>query len=495
MTKTLILHVPPLDHLRPPLSGAILASLCASLGHNVAAKDVNINLRDHLRSINKPDSFFDDVFYEMVPDYSEDQKEVINQWLLNYLDQIQVNSFDYIIVSLFSYLAQSFTNILLPNIRQKSKAKIIIGGAGIKRVIGNSKTYGTILKDNNLIDEYIVGEAEESLIQYFKHSSGHGIGNLDFVQITNLDQYPFPDYSYYDLSAYRNDENKLEFNIIGSRGCVRDCTFCDVRVTTPKYQFRSGQNIASEIIQHYETYGVTDFYFADSLINGSFKAFNDMCNALANYRFHTPISWSGQYIIRSKETTPKDHFDLIKQGGGKRLYAGIESGCDRIRFEIGKKFTNDDIEFYLENFQKHGIEILFLFFTGYISETIEDYNETLQMFSRWQKYVASGTIIGVETLNLLSVLPDTHLESIAINKNFVFQQDAATGHVNTKFWLDPARPEFDFKERVRRHLGIMEEGIKYSWPLWNAGFSLSAIEQSFVNFKNPQNRYMLLKQT
>jgi hypothetical protein len=93
------------------------------------------------------------------------------------------------------------------------------------------------------------------------------------------------------------------------------------------------------------------------------------------------------------------------------------------------------------------------------------------------------------------VLPDTHLESIAINKNFVFQQDAATGHMNTKFWLDPARPEFDFKERVRRHLRIMEEGIKYSWPLWNAGFSLSSIEQSFVSFKNPQNRYMLLKQT
>jgi radical SAM superfamily enzyme YgiQ (UPF0313 family) len=431
----------------------------------------------------------------MSDDYSENQKKVINEFLLNYFEYLNVKEFDYIVVSLFSFLAQSFANIFLPELRKVSKAKIIIGGAGLTKLVSDPTYigYGQELKNKNLIDEFITGEAEEALIQYFSTGSGPGIGNSNFIQLDDLDRYPFPDYSEYDLSNYRTQDGSLELNIIGSRGCVRDCTFCDVRKTSPKYRFRSGKNIADEIIHHYENYGVTDFYFADSLVNGSYKAFDDMCNALTNYKFHKPISWSGQYIIRTKETTPKNHFDLLAASGAKNLYVGIESGCDKIRFEIGKKFTNNDIDFYLENFYKHNIKILFLFFTGYITETLDDYKETLKMFPRWQKFVASGTIIGVETLNLLSILPGTHLESLAMNNNFVFKQNDDNGHLNTKFWIDPGQPTYDYLERVKRHLGVMEEAIKYKWPVWNASISLNLIEQSLISFNNPKNRYIKLK--
>ncbi len=167
---------------------------------------------------------------------------------------------------------------------------------------------------------------------YFKTGNGPGIGNNNFVQIDDLDSQLWPDYSYYNLSDYENKE----LGIVGSRGCVRNCTFCDVAKTSPKYRYRSGKNIAQEIIKHYETHGVTDFYFNDSLVNGSYKAFNDMCNALINYKFENPISWSGQYIIRPKSSTPKDHFQMLQASGCKMLFTGIESGCDRVRFELGK---------------------------------------------------------------------------------------------------------------------------------------------------------------
>lgn len=483
MTKTLICLLPPLNSSQPPLSGAILAEICSSQGHEVILKDINIELRNYLRFSNIPDNLFDDVFYEMTSNYSDAQLKVLNCFLDHFFQHINVDKFDYVVVSLFSYLAQSFGNLFFPALRTLTNAKIVVGGPGVQG-------YGHTLKDKKIIDEYIIGEAENALKQYFLLGNGPGIGNKDFIQLDNLDQYPFPNYQFYNVDDYKNSDNELVFSIIGSRGCVRSCNFCNVAATSPKYRFRSGKNIAEEIIQHYEMYGVRNFYFTDSLVNGSYKAFDDMCDALSGYNFDKPISWSGQYIIRSISSTPKDHFKKLKAAGCKELFVGIETGCDRIRFEMGKKFTNDDIEFYLENFAEIDVKILFLFFTGYINETIEDYNETLSMFARWQKYVATGTITGVETFNILGILPGTKLETLAIEKHFLFQENEKTPHLNTKFWLDSSNPTYDYMERVRRHLGIIKEAIKYKWPVWNASITLELLEKSIIEFNNPKNRYI-----
>lgn len=494
MIKTLICNVPPLDSERPSLSAGILAATCQKLNHSIVLVDLNLELKDFIHNNMLSNDLFDNVFWGGYSQFNHDQESVIKLFLNYVVDKIKFNEYDYIIVSLFSFLAQPFASIFLEYLRSRTDAKIIIGGAGITKSIDISftKSFGQHLKDKKIVDEYIVGEAEESLIQYFQQGHGPGIGNKNFVQLSNLDQYPFPNYDYHNLQRYKNSQGELEFVIVGSRGCVLNCTFCDVANTSPKYRFRSGQNIAQEIIFHYEKYGVTNFYFADSLVNGSFKAFDDMCNALVRYKFNKPISWSGQYLIRPKSNTPKDHFKMMREAGGRTLYAGIESGSDRVRAEIGKKFTNDDIEFYLENFLENKIEILFLFFSGYVSETIEDYQETLQMFPRWQKYVASGTIIGIETLNLLGILSGSPLEHIAINEKFMFMNDSESGAINTQFWLNPNNPKFDFLERAQRHVTMIEEAMKYKWPLWNSLLSLNVLEKHIVQFKNSKNKYIIL---
>jgi len=280
--------------------------------------------------------------------------------------------------------------------------------------------------------------------------------------------------------------------LIGSRGCVRKCTFCDVAKTSPKYRYRSGKNIAQEIMHHYQKHKVTSFFFTDSLVNGSYKAFNEMCAALSTYDYVDQLSWSGQYIIRSRSATPMSHFDNLAQSGCDTLFVGLESGCDRIRFEMGKKFTNDDVDFYLENFAKRDIKFLFLFYTGYVGETEQDYQETLSMFSRWQRYVATGTIVGIETLNVLAILPDTPLEQQALLKNFQFLHDGEK--INRRLWVDPTQPDFDFRKRVERHIGMIEEAMRYKWPLWNGNLSLTLYEQSLRKFNKAPKIYRPLHQ-
>jgi len=490
MTKTLVYSLPPLDRERPPIAGAILAALCQKLGHECTAVDLQAELDIFLTAQTISHDFFADVFFEQTPGFSDKQSNLLHKFISHELSQRQVEKFDNVLVSHFSYLSQAFGNLFLPCLRAKTQAKIIIGGAGMTRSsqIPSLLSYPDRLKSQDIIDEYIIGEAEESLPNYFRQKPGPGIGNWKFEQIEDLDSQVWPDYSFYDLSCYSTKELAL----IGSRGCVRKCTFCDVASTSPKYRYRSGTNIAQEIMHHHQKHGVTSFYFTDSLVNGSYKAFNEMCEALSTYDQVDQLTWSGQYIIRSRSSTPVSHFDNLAKSGCDTLFVGLESGCDRLRFEMGKKFTNDDVEFYLENFAERGIKVLFLFFTGYVGETEEDYQETLAMFSRWQRYVATGTIVGIETLNVLGILPNTPLEQQALSQNFMFLHDGE--NINRRLWIDPKNPDFDFRKRVERHIGMIEEAMKYKWPLWNGNLSLTLYEQSLRKFNRSPKVYLPLQQ-
>ena len=480
MTRTLICNVPPLDFTKPPLAGAILCAICENLGHIVSAIDLQIQLNKHLKTNNLPIDFLDDVFYNFTHSFTNQQEYNLDTFIDLQVEQIAKQNYNYILFGLFSYLSQKFTTKFLSKLRSKTTAKIIIGGPGVtsSSYVESNNNYGQNLKDRNLVDCYITGEAEDALPMYFTLSEGPGINNRNFKQLDELDQCPFPNYSYYNFADYSSD---LELAVVGSRGCVRSCTFCDVVKTSPKYRYRSGNNVANEIIQHYEKHGITKFYFTDSLVNGSEKMFNDMCNTLGNYKFDEPISWSGQYIFRNQKSVSKDHFDLLKISGCSTLFAGIETGSDRVRYEIGKKFTNNDIEFYLENFSKIDVKVLFLFFSGYISETQEDHNETLKMFKRWQKYVATGTITAIETLNILTILPGSPLENIARTSNFHFMQND-DGSINNLFWINPNNANLDFNERVRRHVEMMKEAIKYKWPIWNGNLSLDLFHKALLQY-------------
>lgn len=490
MPKTLIYTLPPNDTDRPPVAGAILASICSRLGHECQIIDLQVELYKFLDGLLLPRNMFDAAFYKQTDGFDQHQLETLQTFVSQETARHRAQQYDHVLISCFSYLAQSFVDILLPALRPQTSAKIVLGGAGVAFEPAQQGLYAHVqgLKQQGLIDEYIVGEAENTLPDYFAYGHGPGIGNADFKQVQDLDSQPWPDYSYYDF----NDYNLRSLVIIGSRGCVRRCTFCNVARTSPRYYFRSGANIASEIIKHYETHGVTDFYFADSLVNGSYKAFNDMCEHLAAYPDSHRFSWSGQYIIRPRTSTPDNHFDLLSASGCKTLFVGIESGSDRVRFEIGKKFTNDDIEFYLENFAQHDIGVLFLMITGFVGETEADHAETLSMFPRWQRYVATGTIQGLETLNVLTILAGTELENQARQHQFQFLANHR-GEIMRQMWLDPRDPGLDFPKRVARHIEMLEHAMRYHWPLWNGKMSVDMYHQALLEFRNmPKKRYIPL---
>ena len=452
--KNLVISVPRLEIHRPPISTAIVSSVIKLHGHDVRALDLNCEFFHYL-SNSQSYYNFDEVWDGTRKFKFSEFRNVVN--FINTIALPKIKNYDRLWISVFGRSGTKFTQLLCKLIRRKYKDKIIIlGGQGVKtEEIGSLQGFGNQMKKQNLCDMYIVGEGEHAVIDILNgKTTGPGLSDEMPIQVNNLDDLPFPDYSFYNLDKYDYLSPRKEVFIVGSRGCVRRCTYCDVAKYWPKFRYRSGKNIASEMINHYEKHGVTDFYFTDSLINGSMKAFNDMCDELAKYNtdHKAGFTWKGQFIFRPKNQLPKDHFATVAAAGGKEFYVGVETGSDKIRWEMDKKFTNDDIDFQLEEFAKYDINVYFLMLIGYVTETQKDHADTLQMFKRWQKYVATGTIKGIDLGTGLYIMKGTPLENM-IEKHQIFflntkGKDISNG-IDSNLWQSKLNPGLDPAERIR----------------------------------------------
>jgi len=477
--KTLVLCPPVISAERPPSGAAIVCAICKSLGHDVTANDLNIKFVRWCRATGKDYDHFDRIFRKIVTP-SEVDTMIIEQWLQPYLDTIKQAEYDYIMISVFTYDSRSFTELLCKKLKEFFKGKIVVGGMGLDSLSifdNNEVKFGTQLKKQGLVDTIITGEAERSLTEYLRGQSAPGVDDYDYEQLDNLDNMPFPDYSYFDTDDYDHVNGKKSFFITGSRGCVRKCTFCDVERFWPKFRYRSGENIAREIIDNYERFGVTNFYFTDSLVNGNQKNFLQMCEMLAKYPFAEKLHWGGQFIFLPKKALKDEHFEMISKAGGSDFYVGLETGSDRVRKEMGKNFTNEDTDYQLEMFEKYNLHVMFLMFTGYLSETIEDHQDTVDMFKRWQRYVASGTIIGVDLGLLLIIYPNTPLSRLIDQHEMMFAEvPNYTGQLTGLFWKSDLNKNLDIRERIRRRIEINETAIKYNWPVWRGPGRLTDIK-------------------
>lgn len=479
MTKTAVISVPRIEPHRPPAGAATICEICRVRNHDVTAYDLNIEFYHYCRKHNINYYNFEAV-WEGNENLSKPEAEVYYKFVDLWVGRIAKEKYDFIMISIFGFSGHEFTLSFLEKLRPKTTATIICGGMGVSSVkLVDSVCFGQLLKDRNLIDCYITGEGEYALIKYLNGETGPGINNNQPEQIGDLDQLPFPNYSYFNLDLYDYLDGKKDVYITGSRGCVRKCTYCDVERYWPKYRYRSGQNIADEIIQNYEHYGITNFYFTDSLVNGSIKAFSDMCNKLAAYQFATPITWQGQFIFRDRASTPRDHYSMIKAAGGDTFYVGIESGSDKVRAEMGKKFTNDDIDYHLDQMSRNQLHCMFLMFTGYITETHEDHLDNLKFFQRWKRYVADGTITGLELGQNLIVLPGSPVERMIDQYGLRFLLNT-NGDPGLGLWEADINPDLTIHERIYRKIEVHEEAMKYYWPVWRQHNRLLSLKNFII---------------
>lgn len=297
-----------------------------------------------------------------------------------------------------------------------------------------------------------------------------------------MDQLGPANYSDYDLSKYVF-YNQSTVQITGSRGCVRKCTFCDINQKWPKFRWRSGKSIANEIIKIHKETKVSNFFFTDSLINGNMKSFIEMCEILSDYRknYAPDLTWGGQFIVRRIKSLPSNYFYLLAESGAYNLTIGVETGSDRIREHLKKGFTNEDLDYHMEQFNNLGITCGFLMLIGYPTETEEDFEDTLKMLKKYQGYAANGIILGITLGSTLTI--NKGIPLVEMYKDILFSiPNGEEDKVGTVHWV-PKEPNASLTllERIRRRLVVDVVARAWGWNLSSADRELRSLLYLYEN--------------
>jgi radical SAM superfamily enzyme YgiQ (UPF0313 family) len=450
MLDIVIISVPGVVRRTPQAAPALLKASVESAGFTCQTIDFNIRFYQEIVDAGPIESYF---ATGMNTEQEPLASELVERWCQ---DIIKLNP-RFVGISVFTYQNRIATELFCRHLRRLSNVKIILGGQGLgDGGISNGDSFGRQMCNQQLADHWIRSEGEVSLVELLKNNITYpGIDSDTFQQIDDLDSVPFPNYDDYQLDLYENQS----LPVTGSRGCVRSCSFCDVHEHW-KYRYRTGQNIADELLYLNNRYGVTQFNFSDSLINGSLKEFNKFTEILARHNQNNKdtLYWTSQFIVRPKNQVNEQYWKSIAESGGRALAIGVETGSDAVRQHMNKRFTNADLNYTMEMLDRYGITCQFLMIVGYPTETEEDFQATLDMFTQYKKY--AHVIQNINIGNTLGILPGTPLFRTAAEYNIVLDK-----YENNWEALD--NPELTLERRLQRRTELKQHVVNLGYQLPN----------------------------
>jgi radical SAM superfamily enzyme YgiQ (UPF0313 family) len=406
-TKDVVIcTVPWTDSNIPLMAPAALRPIVEKAGFSCLAVDLNVEIYRYTRDHEYKDDLIRFFFDEYV---TNNTKHILNDIFLSAAQQIVSWRPKYVGLSLFSYVCQHSAKWLAYYIKKLDPSiKIMAGGAGCLATFTGPSEYVDQMLDLKLFDYHIRGDGENSLYELLKgRADYHGINSLEWKELTKdeLRSMPMPDYNDYNFDIY----DKKVLPLIGSRGCVRQCKFCDYIANWKNFQWRTADDIFNEMLLQHQKYNITSFKFQDSLTNGNQKEFLNLIKLIADHNQATDkkFTWGGYYIFRNPTSGSDREWELLALSGATQLAVGIENINEHIRYDIGKKFSNQAIDFHLAQAKKYQIGLILLNIVGYVNETQADIDRAKQWL---RDHVEYRGMLRLQWGGTLGIFPNTYLE-------------------------------------------------------------------------------------
>lgn len=285
--------------------------------------------------------------------------------------------------------------------------------------------HATILPDTLIdhVDVVVIGEGEETVKEIVEKyperdfSQIKGIWykkNNEIIRtpprppLENLDALEFPARDLFEFEKYIKHWHTLDSintnirgaNILASRGCPYNCSFCQPtlrRIFGEKVRTRSIGNIIDEIKYLKEKYAIDALFFHDDTLTADSKWITQFCEKLR--RDDLEILWSCNARINTlNKELMKTMYDL----GLRQLHIGVESGSQRVLDEVYQKGIKiGDIHRVIDDAREIGIRILCFFMIGAPTETEKEIKQTIRFACSLNATEITATIC--------SPLPGTHL--------------------------------------------------------------------------------------
>ena len=488
MIDAVIVNIPRIGPSRPSAGTALIKSLLNNNQVSNQLVDINIDFFNNFAVQYGAEQFqeLDRYLYNDNIVLSSATNQSYQLFLTHWIQHIIVLDPKWILISIFTWQCQNFARDFIGQLRLLTDAKIVIGGQGMTKSENTSFNenpyFAKELLSKNLIDYYVQGEAEKALPELLRGNTSYpGINSDSFAERSSMDTVPAYDFSDHDIPAYHSGYPDGQLPLESSRGCIRSCSFCDWPVYAGGFRSKLGNQLFEECVGYYHKHGTTNYYFNDSLINGDLKDFRQFNHRLVEYyeQNNLPdrtLKYSGMYIVRKPTQWQESDWALISRSGADTLLIGVETGSDRVRKEMAKGFNSADLDFTVTMASRYKIKLYFLMIVGWPSETRADFEETLDLLRRYQRYVADGTLMGINFGTSLTIGEGTPVYNNPEKFNLVGVDGKRPNDV---FWMHKHNTELTYKERVLRRIEAQELAISLGYTFWKGDDQLTFIRNKY----------------
>lgn len=442
---------------QPPLAIASLKSMLQNKGFSCSCFDFNLKLYQQLEKRNRQilhyherSTFNDETAFEKA--YAQTLRDHALQWA----SEIAMLSPKYVGVSVTYYSQLMIVKRFIPLLRKVlPDAKIIVGGP-----VCSDKREQMVTEIG--ADYAIIGIGEHTLLHLIEAlEHGNDIRKVESLiyredekivftnpstEVVELDDFPFPDFSDFDLSSYETNNflsNVCSLPIIASRGCTRNCTFCTYRHYMGRYRYRPPEHVFQEMLHQKYKHGAASFVFYDAMLNAKKGFLEELCDLIIESK--EVFFWGGHFGFY--EGIDVGLFRKLARAGCTHLWIGLESGSEKVRKDMAKPCSKETASTLLKEAKKAGIaQIQLLLIVGYPTETPSDFEETKNYLKTHHNRIDSVYI------SRCIILPHTPLFTIAAKEGYI-QGDGIDVNWTNK---DNTRDE-----RTRRYLELIQIALKY----------------------------------
>jgi radical SAM superfamily enzyme YgiQ (UPF0313 family) len=170
-------------------------------------------------------------------------------------------------------------------------------------------------------------------------------------------------------------------------GCPYHCTFCciqapfksgekagGVKESTNSYRYWSPDNVIGQIDFLVNKHGVRNIKIADEMFVLNRKHVLGICDRIIERGYDLNI-WAYTRV----DTIKDGMLDKLKKAGVNWLAFGIEAGADRVRDNVDKSFSQQEVFDVIRKVQEAGISVIGNYIFGLPEDDLETMNATLDL--------------------------------------------------------------------------------------------------------------------
>lgn len=338
-----------------PLGLGYIAAVLKNEGHSVLVLDLNVDNNWDENSIERQIS---DIRYDIVG---------VSAMILNYSD------------------IEWLSGIIH---KHRPDVKIILGGS-----LGSSIPE-LVLRETS-VDMIVSGEGENTAVDIINTMESKGDyenvpgiiylkeGNVCRTEtrklIDDIDELPMPAWDMFNMRFYINEPTWLfmvpKADIVTTRGCPYNCTFCYKGTFGNKYRYRSAENIVKEIQVLQDEYGVECVTFQDDTFVFNRQRVIDLCGLLINKEIRIRWICNGRAGLLDDEMLA-----LMHKAGCVSIGLGIETGDTEILKNIKKQITPEQVKDAVRAIKRNGMMVNGHAMIGFPGETRNEFLKSIEIY-------------------------------------------------------------------------------------------------------------------